>query len=147
QHQGQHEEHEQVQIRHEAVITAMMRAVLMRHVTDGIDVDQRTDAGNDKQHDRGEAVHHKVTVDVEGAALNPGEIVLRVRRVQIAERHHRFQHPGEREYDAADGEDIHQALGKAPAEQAVDHESGEREDGYEPELHLVFHRIDIVNIQ
>ncbi len=51
QHQGQHEEHEQVQIGEEAVIAAKIRAMLVRHVADGIDVDQGADAGDDQQHD------------------------------------------------------------------------------------------------
>ena len=51
QHQGEHEEHEQVQIREEAVV-----AFFVRHVADGVNVNQRADAGDDHQHDHGQLV-------------------------------------------------------------------------------------------
>ena len=54
QHQHQHEEHEQVQVGEEAVVAAFVR-----HVADGVDVDQRADAGDDQQHDRGQPVDRR----------------------------------------------------------------------------------------
>ena len=54
EHQNQHEEHEQIQVREEPVIAA-----LVRHVAGGVDVDEHADAGNDQQHDGGEAVDRK----------------------------------------------------------------------------------------
>ncbi len=50
----------------------------MRHVADRIYMDKRADAGDDQQHDGGEAVDGEIDADVEGAGLDPGEIVLDV---------------------------------------------------------------------
>ena len=46
QHQRQHEEHEQVHVRHEAVVT-----VVFPHVADRVDVNEEADAGDYEQHD------------------------------------------------------------------------------------------------
>ena len=73
QHQRQHEEHEQVQVGEEAVV-----AFLMLHVAGGVDVDERADAGDDQQHDHRSAGRREIPADVEGAALDPGEIVFGV---------------------------------------------------------------------
>ena len=60
QHQRQHEEHEEVQVGEEAVIAAFMR-----HVADGVNVDERADAGDHQQHDGGELVHGEIAVHAE----------------------------------------------------------------------------------
>ena len=52
--QGQHEEHEEVQVGEEAPV-----AFFVRHVADGVDVDQEADAGDDAEHDEGEVVELK----------------------------------------------------------------------------------------
>ena len=133
QHQHQHEEHEEVQVGEEAVIAAFVR-----HVADGVDVDQRADAGDHQQHHGGEPVHRQIAADVQGAALDPGEVVLGVGRVQVAQAEQRLQDPGEREDHAADGDRVDHALGEPAAEQAVDQKAGQRQDWYEPELHQFF---------
>jgi hypothetical protein len=73
QHQSQHEKHEQIQIGEEAGIS-----VLMRHVADRIYMDEGADAGDDQEHDGAEAVDGEIDTDVEGARLDPSEIVLDV---------------------------------------------------------------------
>ncbi len=60
QHQHQHEEHEQVQVREEAVI-----ASFVLHVADGVNMDQRADAGDHHQHDGGEPVDGEIDADVQ----------------------------------------------------------------------------------
>src|SRR5262245_25525916 len=47
EHQREHEEHEQVQITEEAVETAFLP-----HIADGVNVDQKSDAGHNQQHDQ-----------------------------------------------------------------------------------------------
>ncbi len=92
QHQRQHEEHEQVEIGEEAVVAA-----LMGHVADGVNMDQRADAGDDHQHHGGEAVDREIDANVQRAGLNPGEVMLDVGFLEAAreraERAERFQHP------------------------------------------------------
>ena len=57
QHQHQHEEHEQVQVAEEAIV-----AVVVRHVAGGVDVDQKTDAGDDQDHHGAERVEQESPV-------------------------------------------------------------------------------------
>jgi hypothetical protein len=107
----------------------------MRHVPDGIDVDQRADAGDHQQHHNGQPVHQEIAADVDGAALYPGEVVLHVGRVEIAHGGDGLQHPEKGKKHAADRNGVDQALGKPASEEAVDQEARQREDWYEPELH------------
>ena len=57
QHQHQHGEHEEIQIAEETVIAAFVR-----HVAGGIDVNQKSDAGDDENHHRGKRVELKSPV-------------------------------------------------------------------------------------
>ena len=69
QHQHQHEEHEQVQVAEEAVV-----AVIVRHVPDGVDVDQEADAGDHQDHDRAERVEQEAPIRLERAHLAVGQV-------------------------------------------------------------------------
>ena len=40
----------------------------MRHVADGVDVDEEADAGDDQQHDERELVEDEAEVDVQSAS-------------------------------------------------------------------------------
>src|ERR1700722_16445361 len=113
----------------------MIRPMLMRHVADGIDMDQRADAGHDQQHDRGEPVHREIAVYGEKTALDPSEVMLGIGSVEIAQADQSLHHPGKGQRYAADGEDVDKALREATAEDAVDEETRQREQRYEPELH------------
>ena len=62
QHQHRHEEEEQIQIGEVAPV-----AFFLVHVTDGVDVNQETDAGDDQQHDQRELVENEAEVDVQRA--------------------------------------------------------------------------------
>ncbi len=65
QHQREHEEHEEVEVGEEPPVT-----LFVRHVTDGVDVDQEADAGDDKQHDQRELIEGEGEVRVEaGVAI------------------------------------------------------------------------------
>ncbi len=46
--------------------------MIVRHVADGIDVNQEADTGDDQDHDRRERVEHEADVDVKRAGGNPG---------------------------------------------------------------------------
>ena len=78
----------------------------MRHVADGVNVDQRADAGDDHQHHGGQPVDGEIAADVERAALDPGEVVLDECAVSDATEpsDERLQHPQERQQHAADGD-------------------------------------------
>ncbi len=60
QDQSQHGEHEQIQISEEAVVAA-----LVRHISGGVDVDQRADAGHKQQPDAGERVEQEAGIGLE----------------------------------------------------------------------------------
>ena len=48
QHQGQHEKHEEVEVGKIAPVS-----LFVGHVADGVDMDQKADAGDHQQHDQG----------------------------------------------------------------------------------------------
>src|SRR5260221_7647034 len=105
QNQHQHEEHEQVQIPEEAVVT-----VIVRHVAGGVDMDQKTDARHHQDHHRAERVEQESPVGgeradaavghVEGKSGQPGELNYLVKPLffgcQLEDRahgkHERQQH-------------------------------------------------------
>ena len=125
QHQHQHEEHEQVEIREETIV-----AVIVRHVADGVNVDQQTHSGNHHQHYGGEPVDRKVDVDLQRTALNPGEVMLDVLCLERAKPHQRLHRPGERKRHGADGEEVDHRLRHLTAEETVHEEAEQREDRY-----------------
>ena len=67
QHQHQHEEHEEVEVGEEAPV-----AFFVRHVADGVDVDEEADAGDDAEHDEGEVIDGEGEVDLEAGDGDPG---------------------------------------------------------------------------
>jgi hypothetical protein len=67
QHQEQHEEEEQVQVRE----VARIRLVLA-HVADRIDVDERAHAGHDEGHHGGQAIEVEGDLDHVGPSDEPG---------------------------------------------------------------------------
>ena len=73
QDQQQHAEHEQVEVGEEPPA-----ARVVRHVADGVDVDQHADGGDHEQHHRGQVVQEQVEGDAEVARRDP--LVGRERR-------------------------------------------------------------------
>ena len=57
-------------------------------------MDQRAHAGNHHQHHGSEPVYGEIDVDLQRAALNPGEVVLDVFSLERTQRQQRFHHPG-----------------------------------------------------
>ena len=144
QHQVQHEEHEQVQVGEEAVI-----AFLMRHVTGGVDMNQRADAGDDHQHDHGQLVDREIPADVESAALDPGEVMLvhGLRAPVAAEANASAPRANDRT-TLSTAMALIDHLRQLASENAVDQKADERERGNEPEfLHQFFSGVDFVDVQ
>ena len=71
QHQRQHREHEQVQIRKEAI-----EAAVSVHVADGKDVNQEADEGDEERIGAAQPIHRQTEVSAETADLNPGPEVI-----------------------------------------------------------------------
>ncbi len=91
QHQDGHEEEEEIQVAEVAPV-----AIFFAHVADGINVDQKTDAGDDQQHDQRELVENEAEVDMEQAGVDPVAIGLGVRERQArTTRDHGVQHHAE----------------------------------------------------
>src|SRR5207302_1715880 len=95
----------------------------------------------------GKAVHREIASDGEYcacgrpalrcSALDPGEVMLDHRRVEIAHAGNHPEHPRKRQNHAADGHGVDEALREPAPENAVDQKAGQRKYGYEPELHDV----------
>ena len=84
EHEQQHEEDEQVQIRE---VARVARVVL--HVADAEDVDQRADARDDEHHHHRQLIELERGVDREIADRHPREVPLDERRVHLATAAHR----------------------------------------------------------
>ena len=92
EHQQQHGRDEQVQVGEEL---APVRVV--RHVADGIDVDQRADAGDQQHEGQRQRVDEQAKVDVQRSGLDPGEDAHLVhpvggRLTQHVQEHHEAEH-------------------------------------------------------
>ena len=94
--QREHRRDEQVEVAEEP---AAARVVL--HVADGVDVDQRADAGDQQQEQRGQLVVEQVHADAERAGLEPGpEVLADLALLRVAaeqgEEQHQAEHEGQR---------------------------------------------------
>src|SRR6185503_9923031 len=67
QYQGEHEEHEQVQVGEETIESAFLP-----HVSDGIDMDKEADAGDNQQHHHGKLVERESVVSLKASGSQPG---------------------------------------------------------------------------
>ena len=122
QHQGQHEEHEEVEVGEEAVVAA-----LVLHVSHGIDVDEEADAGDDQHHDHREMV--EVDAEVDGERRRRESRCRRVlegvgagvHQVQALPAGDEERRRGKEERDGGDG-----GLGEALAEESVDQPASQR---------------------
>ncbi len=68
----QHRAQEQVQVREEALEAAVV-AVVVVHVADRVDVDQRADARDDQAHDRRERIERETHLGGNATRADPGE--------------------------------------------------------------------------
>jgi hypothetical protein len=67
----QHREQEEVQVGEEALEPPVI-AVIVVHVADGVDVNQRADARDHQDHDRRQRVEQECELGVEGVRADPG---------------------------------------------------------------------------
>src|ERR1700674_1534135 len=89
QHQDEHEEHEQVQIRKEAVVPA-----LMHHVSGRVNVDQPADTRDNHEHHHGQLIHLKVEACAEITRSDPRKVLLypgNLLRRELKKLTHRFE--------------------------------------------------------
>ncbi len=87
QYQDKHEEHEQVEVGKEAVVTAFMR-----HVSGRVNVNQPADSGHDQDHHDRQLVHLQVEACVEISRGDPGEEFLVEKNLPGFEKFaHRFE--------------------------------------------------------
>ena len=82
EHQQQHGEHEEVEVGEVAGVAGL---ALLLHVTNGVDVDQETDEGNEGEHHRRQRVELEGGVDRDLTGGDPGEIPFDDFRVGLME--------------------------------------------------------------
>ncbi len=132
EHQDEHREHEEVQVREEARVPGVGLVVV--HVADRVDVDQEPDERHERGHERRERVEAEGDVRREVAGVDPLGGPLDDRRVVAREVRQQPRVGDEgREPDGPDADDADEPLAELRAEEAVDEEAGERQRRDEPE--------------
>src|SRR4029077_6399761 len=92
-HQDEHEENKQVEVDEKA-----RHPLVVGHIAEGIDVDEKADAGDDQQHHRGKVVDLKGKLYLERAGLDPG--IERVAKNSArGEQPKNIEHDGKRSAD------------------------------------------------
>ncbi len=92
QHQHQHRGDEQVEVAEEAAT-----ALVVLHVADGVDMDERADTGDQEQEQGRERVVEQVHADVEATRPEPGvevlaDLALRLVAAEQADEQHQAEH-------------------------------------------------------
>ena len=132
--QHQHGEGEEREIGEEtrAVAFAFVEVLVMRHVADGIEVDERRHSGDDDQHDRGQPVHADSPVGGKRTALDPAHDLDMLGRAGVeGEEHDPRQERSQQQKTG--GQPLRASVtDDAPAEARDDgtHERGEEDDGF-----------------
>ncbi len=68
-HQREHGEHEEIHVAEEAVVAA-----IVRHIADGVDVNQEADAGDDEDHDAGKRIEKESPIGHEANGVATGHL-------------------------------------------------------------------------
>jgi hypothetical protein len=106
----------------------------VRHVADGVDVDEEADAGDDAEHDEGEVVDGEGEVDVEAGDGDPGALDDGEREGRAGGLH---EDPEPATMSAGSGEEQRdgrdEGARQLAAERSVDQEAGEGKQRDEPE--------------
>ncbi|MNK95710.1 hypothetical protein D3C87_1159590 [compost metagenome] len=124
EHEDEHREHEEVQVREVAA-----EAPVMAHVAHRVEVDQRSDARDHEDHHGRERIQQEGDVDLQGADVDPREDGLGERPLglgqgpKLEEEDAAYQERGER---TGDGECRDESLGRALAFMG-------EEEGHEPD--------------
>ena len=88
QDQRKHEEDEQVQIGKIAVET-----FLVLHVTRGVHVDKKSNAGDDEDHQARKVIQHEPKLCLEAPRLNPREVIPKNGQLVLRQTQHRSEFP------------------------------------------------------
>jgi hypothetical protein len=113
--QHQHGEGEQRQIREEACAV-----LVMAHVADGIEVNERRDRVHHHQHHRCQRIEAERPIDGKVARRNPVQHLHALMTVNVTESGFNENDPGEHgsQRHKACGDDLHRAMAQQPTEQA-----------------------------
>jgi hypothetical protein len=130
--EGQHREHEEVQVREVAGVAGL--GLVVPHVADGIDVDPEPDESHETRHQRGQGIETEREVGGKAAGGDPGSDPLDDRGVIGGQERDEPQEgdPG-REPDGARADGGDEALAESLSQQAVDGEAREGKRGDDPE--------------
>jgi hypothetical protein len=135
EHEREHEEEEEVHVGEEAPV-----ALVLGHVTDGVDVDQEADAGNDAEHDEGELIELEGEVGVESSGADPGAEGLDVGEGgEGAEFCNNGCDLKQWDQRRDEGDGGHERPGKLAAEETIHQKSGEGDERNEPEVKVGVH--------
>ena len=120
EHQREHEEHEEVQVGEEAVV-----AVFVRHVPDGVNVDEEADAGDDQHHDERELVEVKPEIARKSCRPESRRALrgLQCRDSRPARSSQRARQHSRRCRGKEQGDGLDQRVREAAAEKSVDRRS------------------------
>src|SRR6185312_361346 len=136
QNQREHEKHEQVQVREEAIVAAFFR-----HVSDRVNVDEKADSGHDEQHRHRELVEIEAKIYAEALAhLHPGKgEPLDVGKLRLRQCGKLRDHPDGIGQCGAGKEQRNggnQAAWKALAKDAIDGRANQRQDRDQPQIEI-----------
>ena len=142
EHQQQHRGEEQVQVAEEALEAAIVSMVVV-HVADRVDVDQRADASDDQAHHRGQRIEQERHLGDQTPGADPRVDLVDQRRLagrkvaELEERHHRHEE-GERGGRARDRDhEPARQLTPQHAEHHAVHDRPEQGQQHDPAQQLV----------
>ena len=117
----------------------------MRHVADRIDVDQRRDHGDHRQHDRGQRVEAQRPIDLRARPVSIQSVsrsTVRGMAASATSKNAISQHRRDRR--AAQRDELRAAVADPAAEEAGDEGAEERqEDGDRRYIGSAFHQVDV----
>ena len=135
QHEGQHEEHEQVQIREIAI-----EARVLAHVSGGVHMNEKSNAGHDKNHQAGKMIQHEPELRLKPSCLDPCEVVPQDRESLVWCGEHLQEFPNrnqERQPCRSHCDRADDVLRQAFPGNAVNCSAEQGQDRYEPEqIHI-----------
>ena len=130
QHQRQHEKHEEVEVGEETPVS-----LFVRHVADGVDVDQKAHAGDDQQHDQRQRVEQEGKIGAKGRRLNPGKRqLLVIRQSETAEAEGDAEDQSQRSRGKEQGNGRDQRLAQITAQQSIQQKADEWQQRDQPQM-------------
>ena len=139
EHEDGHEEHEEVEVGEEAPVP-----LFVRHVADGVDVDQKADAGDDAEHDESEVVDSEGEVDLKAGDCDPW-LADDLNHLGSARGLHGDPEPrddGGGNGGADQGDSSDEGAGQLAADGSIDEEAGEGKQRNQPESSRSLERLE-----